>query len=131
LRTSSACRHPPVAGTVDKAAAKRGEDLFLGTARCATCHKPPSYTDVLSGPDPNVPLLHSAAEVGVEPEYAARSATGMYRTTPLRALWQHPPYFHDGSAKDLRAVVSHYDAVFSLGVREKEKADLVEFLKTL
>ena len=36
----------------------------------------------------------------------------MYRTTPLRALWQHPPYFHDGSAADLPAVVNHYDSLF-------------------
>jgi cytochrome c peroxidase len=52
-------------------------------------------------------------------------------TTPLRALWQHPPYFHDGSAPDLDAVVDHYDTQFSLGLRDKQKADLVEFLKTL
>ena len=47
--------------------------------------------------------------LGTEREYATRSATGRYRTTPLRALWQHPPYFHDGSAPDLPAVVEHYD----------------------
>ena len=55
----------------------------------------------------------------------------MYRTTPLRALWQHPPYFHDGSAADLLAVVNHYNSVFKLGLRDKQKADLVEYLKTL
>jgi len=37
----------------------------------------------------------------MEAEYAARSATGGYRTSPLPGVWQHPPYFHDGSAKDL------------------------------
>jgi cytochrome c peroxidase len=55
----------------------------------------------------------------------------VYRTTPLRALWQHPPYFHDGSAADLLAVVNHYNSVFQLGLRDKQKADLVEYLKTL
>jgi cytochrome c peroxidase len=78
-----------------------------------------------------VPFLHAPAEIGADPQYAARSATGMYRTTPLRALWQHPPYFHDGSAADLLAVVNHYDAVFSLGLTATQKADLVEFLKSL
>jgi cytochrome c peroxidase len=86
---------------------------------------------VRSGPDPNVPLLHFATETGVEPEYATRSATHMYRTTPLRGLWQHPPYFHDGSAKDLPAVVNHYDNVLSLALSVEEKIDLVAFLKTL
>jgi hypothetical protein len=122
---------PPPAGSFNKPSAKRGEELFMGTARCATCHKPPTYTDVSSGPNPNVPVLHTAAEIGADPEYAARSATHMYRTTPLRGLWQHPPYFHDGSAGDLLGVVNRYNALFSLGLREREKADLVEFLKTL
>ena len=39
---------------------------------------------------------------------------GKYRTTPLRGLWQHAPYFHDGSAPDLMAVVNHYDRLFAL-----------------
>ena len=67
----------------------------------------------------------------MDPRYAARSATGKYRTTPLRALWQHAPYFHDGSARDLPAVVAHYDAQFGLGLSDAQKRDLVEYLKTL
>ena len=121
----------PPAGSFNRAAARRGADVFNGAARCASCHIPPSYTDVLSGPDPNVPFLHAPSEVGTEPDYAARTATGMYRTTPLRALWQHAPYFHDGSAKDLPAVVDHYNTLFGLGLTQRQKSDLVEFLKTL
>jgi hypothetical protein len=52
----------------------------------------------------------------MDPAYAERSATGKYRTTPLRGLLQHPPYFHDGSAPDLPAVVNHYDALFGLNL---------------
>jgi cytochrome c peroxidase len=55
----------------------------------------------------------------------------MYRTTPLRGLWQHAPYFHDGSAATLEDVVSHYNAVFNLGLDPDEQHDLVEYLKTL
>lgn len=122
---------PPPEGSFDATAAARGQALFMGVARCSTCHIPPTYTDVLSGPNPNVPFLHTAAETGVEPQYATRSATRMYRTTPLRGLWQHPPYFHDGSASDLPAVVNHYNTVLPLGLTSAEKTDLVEFLKTL
>jgi cytochrome c peroxidase len=78
-----------------------------------------------------VPFLHDPAEVGTEAFYAARSATGKYRTSPLRGIWQHPPYFHDGSAADLLAVVNHYDARFGLNLSAQQKADLVEFLKSL
>jgi cytochrome c peroxidase len=67
----------------------------------------------------------------MDPGYAERTATGKYRTTPLRALWQHAPYFHDGSAKDLAAVVDHYDRQFGLNLTAAQKADLVEYLKSL
>jgi mono/diheme cytochrome c family protein len=122
---------PPPPGSFDPQAAKRGERLFKGKAACAACHIPPTFTDVLAGGDPTVPLLHEPDAVGTEPVYASRSATKRYRTTPLRALWQHPPYFHDGSAADLPAVVDHYDTFFGLGLNVRQKADLVEFLKTL
>ena len=65
------------------------------------------------------------------PVYAGGGATGKYRTTPLRALWQHAPYFHDGSAPDLPAVVDHYNEHMVLGLTDDQKADLVEFLKSL
>jgi mono/diheme cytochrome c family protein len=122
---------PPPVGSFDRAAAKRGQALFQSKAGCASCHIPPTFTDVLAGPNPNVPLLHDPAEVGTDPLYAQRSATKQYRTTPLRALWQHPPYFHDGSAPTLDAVVNHYDTQFGLGLTAKQKADLVEYLKSL
>jgi mono/diheme cytochrome c family protein len=123
----------PPSGSFDPAAASRGAELFAGAAGCARCHKPPLFTDVTSGPDPNVPRLHDPADIPTDPAYAARSATKAWRTTPLRALWQHPPYFHDGSAADLLAVVNRYnnDPRFLLGLTKKQKADLVEFLKSL
>jgi cytochrome c peroxidase len=89
------------------------------------------FTDVLSGPDRTVPFLHHPADVGMDPTYASRSATGLYRTTPLRGLLQHPPYFHDGSAPDLLAVVEHYDKLFGLNLSAAQKTDLVEYLKSL
>ena len=122
---------PPPPGSFDPAAAGRGRALFMSKANCASCHMPPHYTDVLRGPDRSTPFLHDPSAVGTDPGYAERSATGQYRTTPLRALWQHPPYFHDGSAPNLLAVVDHYDQFFGLRLSAREKADLVEFLKSL
>ena len=121
----------PPAGSFDHAAAARGRRLFRNEARCSSCHQGPELTDVSSGPDPTVPVLHDAAEVGMNPAYAERSATRKYRTTPLRGLQQHPPYFHDGSAPDLRAVVEHYDALLGLQLTDDQKLDLVEYLKSL
>ena len=121
---------PPV-GSFDRVAARRGEAIFKGKAQCDSCHIPPTFTDVLAGTDPSVPFLHAPEEIGVDAAYADRSATKLYRTTPLRALWQHPPYFHDGSAGTLIDVVNHYDSLFGLRLTANQKTDLVEYLKTL
>jgi hypothetical protein len=122
---------PPPANSFDREAARRGKRLFHREAGCASCHRGPNFTDVLRGPRFFAPFLHEPDDVGQDPAYAERTATKRYRTTPLRALWQHPPYFHDGSAPDLRAVVDHYDALFSLGLTERQKADLIEYLKSI
>ncbi|HET9373278.1 MAG TPA: hypothetical protein VFO19_23605 [Vicinamibacterales bacterium] len=121
----------PAPGSLDERAVSRGRRLFSNEAGCAACHQGPTFTDVLSGPDRRVPFLHDPGEVGMDPRYAARSATGQYRTTPLRGLLQHPPYFHDGSAPTLLAVVEHYDRLFGLNLTAAQKADLVEYLKSL
>ena len=113
------------AGSFDPVAAVRGGALFTGAAGCVSCHAGNTFTDVNSG------ALHAAAETGMDPAYAARTTQKAYRTTPLRGLWQHAPYFHDGSAATLEAVVDHYNTVRSLNLTDAQKRDLVEYLKTL
>jgi cytochrome c peroxidase len=65
---------------------------------CASWHAGDAYTDS--------PALHAPSKTGMDAAYAACSATGLYRTMSLRGLWQHPPYFHDGSAATLADVVA-------------------------
>src|SRR3546814_18253195 len=55
----------------------------------------------------------------------------MYRTTPLRGLWQHAPYFHDGSAGTLADAVEAYNTKKDLRLTPRQKDNLVEYLKTL
>ena len=121
----------PPARSINWRRALRGRAVFRNEAGCASCHQGRTFTDVLSGPNSGVPLLHDPSEVGTDPRYAERSATKQYRTTPLRGLLQHAPYFHDGSAPDLPAVVEHYNQHFGLNLTAAQKADLVEYLKTL
>lgn len=119
---------PPPAppGSFDPAAAARGETVFDEVAECSFCHIPErQFTDV------NLGRLHDPAETGMDPAYAQRTATKQYRTTPLRGLWQHAPYFHDGSAATLEEVVEHYNATLNLGLTAQQKADLVQYLRTL
>jgi mono/diheme cytochrome c family protein len=115
----------PAAGSFDAAPAARGRTVFEGAGRCSTCHVGLTYTDVNSG------RLHAPSETGMDPRYAERTSQKAYRTTPLRGLAFHPPYFHDGSAATLAAVVDHYDQVLTLKLSAQQKADLIEYLKTL
>lgn len=114
---------PAPAGTVDRAAAARGRTVFDGS--CATCHVGATSTDNNRG------VLHEPSETGMDAAYAQRTAQKRYRTTPLRGLWQHPPYFHDGSAATLADVVNHYDRVRKLGLTAQQRADLAAYLRTL
>jgi mono/diheme cytochrome c family protein/cytochrome c5 len=114
----------PPAGSFDAVAAARGQAVFTGQGQCSTCHTGPTFTDANT-------RLHPPSEVPTEPTHAQRSATKMYRTTPLRALWQHAPYFHDGSAKTLDDVVDHYVRVRGLQLSGGQKRDLVQYLKSL
>jgi len=113
---------PPGSFNVDAAA--RGKTVFENKAQCATCHSGDNFTDAGT-------RLHDAAETGSDPLYATRSETKQYRTTPLKGVWQRPPYFHDGAHATLADVVNHYDVVLATGLVETEKADLVEYLKSL
>ena len=121
----SLVKPPPPPGSYDVAAADRGRALFAGAAGCVSCHAGNTFTDVNAG------ILHAPEETGMDPAYAARTTQKAYRTTPLRGLWQHAPYFHDGSAATLADVVAHYDRVRRLGLTDQQRRDLVEYLKTL
>jgi mono/diheme cytochrome c family protein len=121
---------PPPPGSFDVAAAGRGQALFAGKGQCIACHSGAKFTDA------NL-RLHPVAEVVSEPEpngapsYAARTATKQYRTAPLRGIWQHPGYFHNGKAATTQEVVALYNTQKSLGLTPAEIADLAEYLKSL
>jgi hypothetical protein len=141
-----------VASDLNTEAVTRGKAVFEGQAGCATCHSGASFTDV------NTVGLHPASDsVALDKNYLKFSATKQWRVTPLRGLWQHPPYFHDGSGafdaktgtckdgsgigslaaasdrtrQDLACVANRYNDQRSLGLSDAQRADLVEYLKSL
>jgi mono/diheme cytochrome c family protein len=120
----------PPAGSFDAAAASRGRALFTGKATCATCHSGTEFTDANTRLHPVSDSMGEPEPAGV-PSYASRSATKQYRTAPLKGVWQHPPYFHNGSAATLADVVNIYNTRRSLNLTDAEKADLVQYLKSL
>ena len=116
----------PPAGSFDAAAAGRGEQVFNVRAECSRCHVPPLFTE----PGWN---MHTPAEIGIDDFQAKRSPDERYRTTPLRGLFtrQKGGFYHDGRFATMLDVVNHYNRVHSLGLSDQEKADLVEYLKSL
>jgi mono/diheme cytochrome c family protein len=118
------------AGSFDAAAAARGQTLFAGVAGCATCHSGTEFTDANTRLHPASDSMGEPEAAGV-PSYASRSITKQYRTSPLKGVWQHAPYFHNGSAATLDAVVSTYNTRLSLGLTAPQMADLVQYLKSL
>lgn len=120
--------------------AARGMILFAGKAHCVQCHAGPDFTDG---------LFHNVGHKREDPVDAGRFAVipleGAFRafkTPSLRDASWTPPYFHDGSEPDLRAVVDFYDRggdeaegrdalIKPLNLSEGEKLDLLAFLDAL
>jgi len=117
---------PAPADRFDADAAARGEEVFNGPGRCATCHVPPLFTE----PGWN---MHTAEEIGIDDFQALRSPDERYRTTPLKGLWTREKggFYHDGRFATLADVVEHYDAHFGLDLSAGETSDLIEYLKSL
>jgi hypothetical protein len=101
-------------------AAQRGEALFNGIAGCAQCHVAPLFIPVA----PNPPTITAGVGTGLAPA----------NVTTLLGLWATAPYLHDGSAATLLDVldmnVNDQHGTTS-GLDASQRADLVEFLKTL
>ena len=56
---------------------------------------------------------------------------GRFKGPVLRGVTARAPYFHNGLAADLDAVVDFYDTRFGIGLTVTETSDLVAFLKAL
>jgi hypothetical protein len=116
----------PPPGSFDPSAADRGQALFVTKAQCAICHVPPIFTE----PGWN---LHAPAEIGIDDFQANRSPDKRYRTTPLKGLFTRAKggFYHDGRFATFAEVVSHYNGHLNTLLTDAEKADLVEYLKSL
>jgi mono/diheme cytochrome c family protein len=112
-------------GAYNEAAAARGKNVFE-TARCSSCHVPPTFTE----PGWN---LHAAQKLGIDDFQANRAPARAYRTAPLRGLWTHAKggFYHDGRFATLPDVVDHYDLQLGLHLSAQQKSDLVQYLNSL
>lgn len=104
----------------------RGEALFSGKARCATCHAPPFYTDHLMHD------LQTGRFFTPQPVRGAMmTADGPIKTFPLRGLKDSPPYLHDGRLLTLADTIEFFNLILGLRLTVDEKSDLEAFLRVL
>jgi hypothetical protein len=110
----------------NKEAAIRGEVLFNNKAKCASCHVPPLFAEPGWS-------THKGKEICIDDFQANRSPDSSYVTQGLKGLWAHSKggFYHDGRFATLMDVVNHYNSCKQLNLTEAEKADLVEYLKSL
>ncbi len=125
--------------------------VFNGT--CTTCHNTPNVGNHSVSAPLNIGISDASRRTPEMPLYTLRNKTtgeimvttdpgralitgkwkdiGRFKGPILRALAARAPYFHNGSAKDLHAVVDFYNKRFDIGLTDQEKDDLVAFLQTL
>jgi hypothetical protein len=115
----------PPKGSFNRGAAKRGERIFTGKGKCASCHMPPLFTDAGWN-------AHRGEEVCIDNFHANRAPGNAYVTAPLKGMFAKSKrgFYHDGRFPDLEAVVEHYDSCFDLALSARDKSDLVGFLQS-
>ncbi len=139
---------------------KRGFNLFMGRAKCGTCHfaplfngtVPPAYTDTESEVL-GVPARAVVRGAVVDPDPGRFRTHGIplhrhaFKTPTVRNAELSAPYMHNGVYRTLEEVVDFYDRGGGAGIgidlpnqtlppdplelAAREKADLVAFMKAL
>jgi cytochrome c peroxidase len=125
---------------------ERGRELFVGDkAKCFDCHRMEDFT---TDEFKNIGLYNGSSlnDAGLYNITKKESDLGKFKTPGLRNIAVTAPYMHNGMFKTLEEVVDYYDNPGKfvnnpvniddalknpLNFSEKEKKDLVAFLKTL
>jgi hypothetical protein len=123
---------------------------------CATCHGPGINRAIDIGTtnlptakeSPELPLFRITCDAAAPPHpqlgrsfltqdpgralITGRCAdAGSILTQQFRGLSARAPYFANGSARDLSELIDFFDRRFKIGLTDKEKQDLVNFLSIL
>jgi hypothetical protein len=139
-----------VSGINDEAAF--GKPAVLN-GTCTSCHNTPNGGNHSVVAPLNIGLVDASRRTKDMPLYTLRNKTtgetvkvtdpgramisgkwahiGRFKGPMLRNLAPRAPYFHNGFAADLDAVVDFYDERFHIGLTKQDKADLGAFLRSL
>jgi hypothetical protein len=125
--------------------------VMLGT--CSTCHDAPGAGSHSIPVPLDIGIADGSRRTPDMPLYTLRNKTtgetvqttdpgralitgkwkdiGKFKGPVLRAVATRAPYFHNGMAADLDAVIDFYDTRFNMQLTAQEKHDLVAFLRAL
>lgn len=131
------------------------DDLHIAALQgtCTTCHNTPNAGNHSIPMPLNIGIADASRRTPDLPLYTLRNKEtgaevqttdpgralitgkwqdiGRFKGPTLRALAARAPYFHNGSAANLREVVGFYNDRFGIGFTEQEIQDLVSFLNAL
>ena len=139
---------------------KRGFNLFMGKAACATCHFPPTYSGLvpphfkeMESEVLGIPVHPQSKEIdpdfgkGGVYKYASPIYWHAFKTPGLRNIDKTAPYMHNGAYKTLEEVMEFYNlgGGEGLGIQvpnqtlpsgklhlsKKEIRDIIEFMMAL
>ena len=139
---------------------KKGFNLFMGKAKCATCHHPPLFngllppefeeteSEVLGVPE-TTDTLNAKLDSDLGKYLFTRSAIHKYsfKTPTIRNIELTAPYMHNGVFKTLEEVMAFYNkgggkglkiapgnqtlSFDKLNLSKKEQTDIINFMKSL
>ncbi len=119
---------------------KRGMDLFMSSrTQCSSCHSGFNFSNYEFA---NTGLEESYEDVGRFRFTLDSADLSVFVVPSLRNVELTAPYMHKGQVATLEEVLEHYNSggkahpnksgkIAPLGLTEQEKADMVNFLKTL
>ncbi len=134
-----------------------GFNLFMGKAKCATCHFPPVFngtvppnfteTEVESIGVPNLAETELDGDLGAYNVFKTEERKFFFKTTTVRNISKTAPYMHNGVYETLEQVVDFYNKgggeglgyhvpnqtlpADKLNLSEKEIQDLIAFMESL
>ena len=136
---------------------RKGFNLFMGKALCATCHFPPLFngtvppnysdTEMEAIGTPNLAQNKLSDDLGRFQLFKTNERKHFFKTPTIRNIAKTAPYMHNGTYKNLKEVVDFYNKGGGIGLgfylnnqtlpfdnlmlSDTEVNNLVSFMQTL
>ena len=118
-------------GTSHVASAEPDNNVIAGLRALNLPSLPVYQITGCTDPTTHAPVTYTTSDPGKALSTGLCADVSQTKVPILRGLAARAPYFHGGSATDLRQVVAFYNARFRMGLSQGQQSDLVNFLQAL